>query len=390
MLNLKSNKNSTSILDSSKILNNHWMVWKSVGLQTFKGPNKTKRYLFILYAIVLNFCITFFFPLTFSINLLETRTLLEICENLTITVTDINASIKFLNVFLVRNKLLTFANILKILDQKSKSKYELKILKDALKLSHKYFQLFVITFIFGITLSFLMVCFTRERVLMFPEWFPFDWKKSSKNFTIATTYQLIGLIVQAWQNAGSDSYPPACLIILSAHIKSLAYRIEKIGSDPTKSKKHNHKVLIECIQDHKIILHLTQTIQDIISITCVSQLISSGVVQCTVAVYILYANNLTRIAIAIVFFFAVTSEIFVLCYFGNNLIIESEKLEKAIINCNWIDQSKDFRKDFIFFLQKSQKQNVILAGSYVPVTYATFLTVLKSAYSLFTLLGKIK
>lgn len=253
---------TNKVVQSNEAFRYHWTIWRLTGVQT---PASVPKFLYYCYAVLINFFITLLFPLTLMANLFHTRNLQELCENLTITITDINANLKFLNVFYVRSKLLKIKRILDQLDKSADNDgnaEERNALKAAVKIAHILFQVFGIIYIFGTCLSLCKVALAKKRLLLYPAWFPIDWKHSDFAYSMVLAYQLFGLIVQACQNCANDSYPPAYLCILCGHMRALELRVRKIGKKSIKSMQQrrngileqNYNELVACIKDHLKIL----------------------------------------------------------------------------------------------------------------------------------------
>lgn len=217
---------------------------------------------------MLNLSVTILFPATLIINCCLSENLNDLCENLYITITDVVCNFKFLNVFIVRKQLLKVRPILEQLDVRAKTTNdEISALQAGIDSAKYCFMTFFRLFCCAIVTSQLVVYMSNERMLMYPAWFPFNWKNSKRNYLFAHSYQLYALIVQATQDLGNDTYPQAYLTILAAHIKALSLRIRNLGvvtMDDDKSccnnidviewQRENYRKLVECIKDHKIII----------------------------------------------------------------------------------------------------------------------------------------
>ncbi|XP_055854353.1 odorant receptor 2a [Episyrphus balteatus] len=368
----------------------HWMVWKLTGI---KAPNGFPQLPYTIYAISINLFVTILFPLTLIMNLFYTDGLQEVCENLTITITDTIANLKFLNVFFVRSKLLSIKDIVDKLDIRAQNEPgQRKVLQQSVQTARATFKMFWGLYSFGTFLSLCKIAIANDRSLLYPAWFPLDWRNSMGQYTIVLGYQLFGLIVQAIQDVANDSYPAAYLCILTGHLRALGLRVRKIGKN-SNNLEANYSKLIACIKDHQIILELHVIIQGIISTACLAQFICSGLVQCTVGIYVLFImgkNEISALILSGIFFLAVTLESFLICYFGHNLKQESEDLTNAIYDCNWTNQLPKFKRTLVFFMMRTHRHNVILAGNYIPVDFPTFLLIMKYSYSVFTLLVRLK
>lgn len=238
----------------------HWKVWHWMGI---KSPKNVNLYIYMIYAFFVNFLVTFLFPLTLIVNVFYARNTKELCENLTITLTDTIANLKFFNVYLVRYELEKIKSLLNKLDRRAQQEQEKKILRTAIKTSQKLFLVFVHLYSVGTFLSILKVIISDKRSLLYPAWFGVNWFDNTSIYIIVMTYQLCGLMIQALQNCANDSYPPAYLIILTAQMKALELRVSHVARTASGTEKfyftkeehlRNLYDFNECIKDYENIL----------------------------------------------------------------------------------------------------------------------------------------
>ncbi|XP_061390858.1 odorant receptor 2a-like [Musca vetustissima] len=400
----KSNNNNDNIyfnLDTNVAFRYHWKIWRWTGIKPLKDINPE---LYKLYAIVLNILVTLLFPLTLIIKVFFSQTLQELCENLTITISDCQSNLKFVNVYFVRHQLDRIKSILRKLDRRVQSNEEFIVLKSAISMAQSSFLIFFRLYSFGTTLSVVKVVLAENRSLLFPAWFGVNWEENLWTYVGVIVYQFFALAVQALQNVANDSYPPAYLVILSAHMRALEIRVKAVGHSVeddmqevlTLSGEKQRKCLKEfneCIKDYLNILKLHSIIQRIISKACLAQFACSALVQCTVGLHFMYvmdAANYEAQLMAIIFFVAVTLEAFVICYFGHMMSLQSSNLTYAFYSCGWLAQAPEFKRNLIITLMRTQRTSTILAGSYIPVDLPTFVVLMKYAYSVFTLLIRFK
>lgn len=376
----------TSTLDTHSAVAYHWKVWQLMGLVQ---PPGMSRHWFIVRRIVINSLVTLLFPLTLLAKLFFTHSLRELCENLTITITDTVANLKFINVFLVRRQLHEIRELLLQLDERAVrvgNVEELSALRHAVQTARRGFCVFACIFVFGTALSCFRVAIAQERQLLFPAWFGVDWQNSDVAYRLIYAYQLFGLSVQALQDCANDSYPPAYLCILTGHMRALELRVRRIGygswqegSELSLERRHAiYAELCDCIIDYINILKLHGIIQEILSVACMAQFVCSAAVQCTVAMHFLYVadvHDMSAMILSLVFFLSVTLEVFIICYFGDQLRTQSEALREAFYDCNWMDQLPQFGRNLIVTLQRAQRPCYIYAGGYIAVTLETFVKV---------------
>ena len=128
-----------------------------------------------------------------------------------------------------------------------------------------------------------------------------------------------------------------------------------------------------------MLFRLFTIIENIISKACFAQFVCSALVQCTVGLHFLYvvdAADYGAQILSIIFFIAVTLEVFIICYFGHCMSTQSWNLTYAFYSCGWLAQSPQFKKNLIITLMRTHRHSVIHAGSYIPVDLPTFVQVL--------------
>lgn len=81
-------------------------------------------------------------------------------------------------------------------------------------------------------------------------------------------------------------------------------------------------------------------------------------------------------------------EVVLCCYYGSEFTDVSDKLTEVIYSCNWIDQTEDFKRDLMIFVENCQQRKVFLAGGVVSISLYSFLSMLKTSYSTFTVLNQ--
>lgn len=84
-----------------------------------------------------------------------------------------------------------------------------------------------------------------------------------------------------------------------------------------------------------------------------------------------------------------TLEIFLPCYFGNELSIASSKLSTALFHSNWISGDEKLKNIVKIFMENTKKETKLSAFRVFEVNLATFSRICNSAYSLFAILERV-
>ncbi|XP_062136735.1 uncharacterized protein LOC133846043 [Drosophila sulfurigaster albostrigata] len=374
-------------IDSLIFFRSHWTVWRILG-PAYRQVTWIKLY--IVYNTIMHLLITIGNPLHLGITLFRNGNLTDDIRNLTFFATCLACSLKFIIYTYNFDKVTRMEKLLMQLDSHVKYPAEMKIYH-RLKI-----QLNVILYVFiGICifsaasaeLGFLM---QEGRGLLNPAWFPFDWRNSNRNFYIANFYQMLGSVYQLMQNYVNDCYPVVMLCLISAHIKMLYIRVEQLGLNDSEDVAVQIE-LENCITDHKHLLELFHTLESFMSLPMLIQIVVSAVNVCVSIAGVLFfiTAPMTR-AYFVIYAMAMPLEIFPTCYYGTDNEIWFGKLPYAAFSCNWMDQSRSFKRNLMLFVERSLKRSTAMAGGMLRIHVDTFFSTLKFAYSLFTILLQMR
>lgn len=82
-------------------------------------------------------------------------------------------------------------------------------------------------------------------------------------------------------------------------------------------------------------------------------------------------------------------EIFLPCYFGNDLSIASKLLGESLFHSEWANGSNKLKQIVMIFMENTKKEIKITAFGLFNVNLATFTSIGNSAYSFFALLKQV-
>lgn len=71
---------------------------------------------------------------------------------------------------------------------------------------------------------------------------------------------------------------------------------------------------------------------------------------------------------------ALLTQIFLPCYFGNELIVQSEKMNLYVYGSNWMDlaRNRHFKQIFLVFAERLKRKTQVLIGIMFPLSLDTF------------------
>ncbi|KAG4074578.1 hypothetical protein HA402_004449 [Bradysia odoriphaga] len=190
--------------------------------------------------------------------------------------------------------------------------------------------------------SWIAPLLSSEPMLPYPSWYPLDWKNDQPSYWISYSYQVVTTTFQVPCIILLQLLPVYFLAVIGAQLDILKCRLEGLGNTekemfPIKSELE----LVDCVVIHNGIL-----------------------------------------SFCMVFLF----EIFLACYFGNEIILGNAMLSFALYSSNWINLSPKFKKNMVMFLEALKRPTMLKTGKIFKLTLESFLIVINRSYSLFAVL----
>lgn len=227
--------------------------------------------------------------------------------------------------------------------------------------------------------------FSSERVMPFNSWFfGLNWQDSTVGYGLLYFLESYGQIAHASSNICWDMVLTFMIVSLTIHVRIVGAKLEKIGWPLEDAAKHE-KEFLNCIDYHRELLQLQDEIVKKFAVPMFVQfLVSTGVI-CAGAFtlsqvgknsvltlsqfvrlfihYSIHCNQLSPLeapGLFAFFLFYVSSiclQIFIPCYFGNELNWQSAKLPMKIYKSNWYDMkmSNEYRRHVAFLILRVNK-----------------------------------
>nr|QGW45427.1 odorant receptor 54 [Bradysia odoriphaga] len=265
----------------------------------------------------------------------------------------------------------------------------------------EFFFKFVVIFLIATVVtaafaSFVVPFLGKERTLAYLIAFPLDWKRDNFAFCLAIVCTSTG------------SYLTIVAILFSIIIWFLmihcSLRYEGLAGDVriagriTKRKngkmeeKELHNVFMQDLKE-SIIAHanlrgLIDEVESLSSNIFFLQFCVSGVCICASTYCLAFdiSNNMIERLINIYMFGYNISELLMITYLGNDIMLSSSRVSYSLFESNWFDQPQSTNKYVIIFGEYLKPSHQLLVGKLFPLTLDTFNRILHSAYSMFNIL----
>ncbi|XP_049812352.1 putative odorant receptor 92a [Schistocerca nitens] len=129
--------------------------------------------------------------------------------------------------------------------------------------------------------------------------------------------------------------------------------------------------------------------ESILSASILVQFLASTLVICFTAFVITTAENKQDLPTYITYLATMFYELFLYCWYGNELLSESERLQTSAYGCGWPDAGAGFQRTLRVAMARLQRPICLTAGKFYKISRETFLLLLNGSYSYFALLHQM-
>ncbi|XP_011882836.1 PREDICTED: odorant receptor 46a, isoform A-like isoform X1 [Vollenhovia emeryi] len=215
--------------------------------------------------------------------------------------------------------------------------------------------------------------------LTFKAWLPFNYS-SSILFSLAYTHQLISMTTCALINLACDCFICGLLLHICCQIEILEYRL---------NKSHTWENLRDCVRHHDLIFDFASIVNERFAKIIAIQFIVSMLVVCS-NLYQLAQTTLSAKYIPLVIYtFCMMTEIFIYCWFGNEVKLKSLQMIDHIFEMDWPRLNNSFKKAFLMIMNRATIPIEFTSAYLFSMNLESFVGVLRISYSAYTLLQKL-
>ncbi|CRK88697.1 CLUMA_CG002373, isoform A [Clunio marinus] len=366
-----------------------------------------KMYGILLHVILADLFVIGQFVEFFRVDGLFVKTLI-----IAVSFTFLGASIKTKNVMIVSKKIVEIiADLKEIIALLDSNVSDLRILKGKSRQVTKFFWVYwimcLIVISWGSFIPWINYFQNPEPPykLLYPTWSPFNHEQNIFGFVIVSFYESLTSGVFCGVVVAEDIFPVYFFNIISGMLQELNERISYItkkrensgnGESTGKRTKHDEHFmeLLRCVEIHHRIKKVIQKVENIFSAMIVIQGIMSVILICTIAFTLSKMSIMSEPSLFIFMFTYMVPmilEIFLPCYFGNEVSLASQKFSTTLFHIDWIEEDKNFKSAMKMVLENTKTPIKIAAAQGVfPVNLWTFLRIINSAFSVYAVLQSMK
>ncbi|RZC37833.1 7tm 6 domain containing protein [Asbolus verrucosus] len=247
----------------------------------------------------------------------------------------------------------------------------------------------------------------KEFRLPFLAWYPYNYK-TSPQYEFTYLYQVVATHVLAAANVSNDALIAALNMFVAAQFEILCDDLRNLRQGDQENSMDMTKKLKTRINHHREILKFADQANEfynwllfvqffvggvsiglaMFQLTVVSLLTLSSVlpIDCSFIEVVPFSSEFfSHVSYAN----AISVEVFMYCWFGNDIEFKSSKLPYAVFECDWTGWSPEVKKNLIIFALRVQRSLQISALGLFYLNLDTFVRILRTAWSYFALLRQV-
>ncbi|XP_053605502.1 odorant receptor 94a-like [Plodia interpunctella] len=232
----------------------------------------------------------------------------------------------------------------------------------------------------------------QRKPIELPIWLPFDCNVNPY-FYFAILYMWVQTSWLAMGNTSIDGFIAFLLEQCKTQITILRLDLENLV-EKCKMQK-NDEIFSDILETRmkKILIHhnevvkMAKKVQDIFGNAVLYLFVVGGWILCTSVYRMVIVNPASVEFISMAFYInCILIELFLYCYYGNEITFESDMLMKSAYATDWLLFPVKHRRIFIMFMERIKYPIRPVAGSLVPLSNSTFVSIIRSSYTFYAFL----
>lgn len=381
--------------DQSKMFDQTLIALKIFGVWKGRTPSKYYKY----YTLVFLFFSWGFYNFLLTINLVYTPRSLELfLRELMFYFTEMPVTSKFLTVLLLRDEILEIFNFIDcdefVGDYENKDGMLYKTNMGYRLVWKLYFVLSHVAFTCDIILPIVFDVIRGDKSeLPICKYYFLSEEDRDSHFMYLFLYQSIGMYGHMFYNLNVDSFSAGLLAVAIVQMKILNknFRNLKLSAEERKLPLEiQDKIQIirinKLLRHYEVILNYCDAIQNVFSATFFFQFSFGAMTTCVTMCSLLMPATMEYRIFLVIYLLSMAGQILVPSLLGTLLTHESAELVTAAYNTEWIGRSESFKKSLMLFRQRAATPITITGLKMFPLSLVSFIAIMKTTYSFFTLI----
>ncbi|CAG4991786.1 unnamed protein product [Colias eurytheme] len=261
-----------------------------------------------------------------------------------------------------------------------------------------YFIAYAMVTLFTILLwSFAAALETQDKQLPMRAWYPFN-TSASPLYECAYIHQSLSLYLAASMNASKDILVTTLIAQCRCRLRLLRRAFETLCRDmqivhirlSNKQEAVVSSRMRACVVEHQAILQTVEQLQGCFSEPTFAQFTVSLVIICVTAFQLAFqTGKFVRMLSMTFYLMNMVGQVFIYCYEGNELTVESEQVCGAVYQFPWYSCSAALRRSALVVMTRCRRVASLTAAGFTTLSLASFVSICKASYSFFTVLKQM-
>ncbi|XP_045772957.1 uncharacterized protein LOC123872618 [Maniola jurtina] len=253
----------------------------------------------------------------------------------------------------------------------------------------------------------------EKNKLPLQAWYPYNTSKSPA-YEMTYLHQVLALSLAAFLNVSKDTLVTTLIAQCRCRLRLVglslrnfcnelhpiggetSIRISRSPSPKTFMLTQDQEIIVKqrlrcCVVQHQKTLDAAEQLQRCFSEPTFVQLTVSLVIICVTAFQLTaQTSNPIRLLSMGTYLLNMMFQVFIYCYQGNQLSVEASQVAGAAYEFPWYCCSVRIRRTVIILMRRCRRVTKLTAGGFTTLSLASFMAIIKTSYSLFTLLQQVK
>ncbi|XP_019697643.2 odorant receptor 67a-like [Harpegnathos saltator] len=237
----------------------------------------------------------------------------------------------------------------------------------------------------------------KTRTLPVYNWAPFDLS-SMAVFLPMLIYQSLALCLCANSSVAHETLISGLMIQICAQFEILCHRAhimpilltqaEKDSKSEQDLRAREKSIIRDLVQHHLHVYKFAHMVNDVFALIMFIQFVMISLVLCMSVYRMSNMTSLFTPEFAHIFSYlaSMLMQIFLYCWYGNEVTLKSAEVCHAIYEMNWTPLRIRIMKDLNIIMMRASKPFTMSSGYVVTLTVDSFMSILKISYSTYNFL----
>ncbi|KAG7199413.1 hypothetical protein KM043_014042 [Ampulex compressa] len=250
---------------------------------------------------------------------------------------------------------------------------------------------------FSVIVTYTMFrCLMIKRIgrhLLFRAYFPYD-AETTPRYELTFFMQLFATVSTGTSYAAIDTFVAMLVLHVCGQLSNLRYKLTNLRA---RTREELRRSLADIVKKHEYLNWFADTVEDCFSPMLLLQMLGCTVQLCCQSFQAFIsilgeAEELSRFQFAFLLLYVlyITLQLYLYCYVGERLLMESTKIAFAAYDCEWYNLSAREAKSLLIIMCRARSPLRITAGGFCSFTLQIFTEVLKKSMGYMSVLYAVR